>query len=140
MLNNQGVLNNYIGGTYINSGMLTNSGTVNNYGYLETASSLNNIVGGTLNNYAGGTLTNDHNGGLYNDGTLNNSGTLNNYADLRTAGTLNNSGTLNNYAPGSEDSFRSPRLTTCRRQPTTPARSTTRHLQQRRRDQQFWAC
>ena len=82
-LNNQSVLNNYIGGTLTNGYFLDNQGTLNNYGDLENFDILKNHVGGTLNNNSGATLTNQVNRALYNaGGTLNNNGTLKNYGTL----------------------------------------------------------
>ena len=98
-----GVINNH--GEFENSmffpgsfAVLENDGTLTNFagGTLHNYGNLTNKSGGTLNNNGGGTLT-IYLGGLYNGGTLNNNGLLNiEGGGFTNDGTLINNGTINN--------------------------------------------
>lgn len=95
-INSSGILNNRRNGTINNSGMLTNSGALQNSIGSTSASTINNT--GTLSNATGATLTNGANGTINNSAQLTNlsGATLTNSGHLvnNNAGTINNSGNI----------------------------------------------
>ena len=104
LLYNSGTLVQKARGTLLNSGGLTNygslavSGGLINYGVLQNVGTASLPTAGTLTNAAGATLNNVSGGLIQNFGTIENYGTINNatgYAVLNNFGLLTNAGTIN---------------------------------------------